>query len=195
MQKGILSQTFLGLGAVLVLVPTRVRADFLIQFVDNARVAVHRYVEEGQAIKVYTPQGAISFPREDVASITEIDTNRSMILPLETVSASLFPVGQESAPTASEGQGTPDRDKVTGEMTAAKDNTAAKVARLNTAYKDVEQQINELLTKHSHDMELGASEETLAEDSQRLDELNNERHKLIADVRQTVPDDLPAWAQ
>ena len=195
MKKGILSPIFLGLGVVLVLVPTRVRADFLIQFVDNTRVAVHRYVEEGRAIKVYTPQGAISFRKEDVARITEIDTNRSMILPLETVYATLSPSGQEPAPAASGEQGTPGRDKVTGEMTAAKDNTAAKVEHLNTAYKDVEQEINELLTKHSHDMELGASEETLAEDRRRLDELNNERHKFIADMRQTVPDDLPAWAQ
>ena len=195
MQRGVFSRTFLGLGLILSFAPTRVWADFLIQFVDNTRVAVHRYVEEGQAIKIYTPQGAISFRKEDIARITEIDTNHSMIMPLETISAVVSPSGQGSTLAAVNKPEMPGTAKGTGEMISPEGNTAVKAAHLNTAYQDVEQEIKELLAKHSQDMELGASEEVLAENRQRLNELNSELHKLIDDMRQTVPEDLPAWAQ
>ena len=44
------------------------------------------------------------------------------------------------------------------------------------------------------DMDSGASEEVVAEDRRRLDELNQERHKLIKAARQASPDDPPDWA-
>jgi hypothetical protein len=173
---------------VLSLAPTQVRADFLIQFADNGRVAVHRYVEEGQAIKIYTPQGTISFRKDEVEHITEVDASQSMGTPLEAVST----VSTSSTDVK-------DSDKTTkpeeGKTAGASGTSSAAIERIDGQYQEVEQEFNKLWEKHMQDVNSGASEEVLSENRDKLNQLSNERHKLVDDARRAVPDDLPAWAQ
>ena len=71
----------------------------------------------------------------------------------------------------------------------------AEREHVDEQYQDVDQQINAAWKKHVSDMDSEASEEVLAEDRRRLDELNQDRHKLIKAARQASPDDPPDWAQ
>src|SRR5256712_14148707 len=88
----------LSFGTVLSFVgPIPARADFLIRFTDSREVLVHRYAEEGQAIKIYTPYGTISFRKEEVERITEVDASQSMSTPLE----SALPVATSSTQRSS----------------------------------------------------------------------------------------------
>src|SRR5216684_430485 len=82
------------------LVLTQAQADFIIKFTDGGQVIVHRYAEEGQTIKVYTPQGTISFRKDEVSSIIEMGASQSMSVPLETVSAVSAPSAEVSAPSS-----------------------------------------------------------------------------------------------
>ena len=181
------------------LVPTQARADFIIKFTDRGQVTVHRYMEEGQTIKIYTPQGVIGFRRKDVEQIIAVDTSHSMSTPLETVSATLAPLGQESVSVPLGGQKTTDGDKATkteGGSTAGASGAAATAAeRIDDQYQEVEQEFTKLWEKHVQDVDSGASEEVLAENRQKLNQLSNERHKVIDDARRATPDDLPTWAQ
>lgn len=200
MDKRLPSLFLLSLGTVLSLaVSIQARADFIIKFTDSGQVLVHRYVEEGQTIKVYTSQGTISFRKDDVKQITEVDAGYGMSIPLETISVTLSPSEQASAPTSSGSQGMTDAGKTakTGkeDTTGASDTVAAEVERINDRYQEVEQEFNKLWGKHVQDINSGTSEGILADEVRRLDELDRERHKLVKDARRAVPDELPTWAQ
>ena len=199
MRKGFFSLTVLSLVTPLSLLATRVRADFLIKFVGSGQVTVRNYVEEGQTIKVYTPQGVISFRKDEVSSITELNVNRSMSVPLETVSAVSGPSAEASAPGVSENQKTANSDKTLkseGRNTTGTVSTAAAtLEQLDGEYQGVKQEFDRLWEKHVQDMNSGASEEVLTENRNRLTQLSEEQHKLIKDARRAAPDDLPVWAR
>jgi hypothetical protein len=167
---------------------TQARADFIIKFTDSGQVIVHRYVEEGQTIKIYTPQGTISFRKDEVERITEVDASQSMSMPLESVST----VSTSSTDVK-------DSDKITkpeeGKTAGANDTSSAAIERIDSQYQEVEQEFNKLWEKDVQDANAGASEEVLTENRSKLNQLSNERHKLIEDVRRVAPDNLPTWAQ
>jgi hypothetical protein len=167
---------------------TQARADFVIKFTDGGQVTVHRYVEEGQSIKVYTPQGTISFRKDEVERITEVDAGKSMSTPLEAVSTV-----STSSTDAKDSNKTikPEEGKTAG----ASDTSSAAIERIDGQYQEVEQEFNKLWEKHVQDVDSGASEEVLSENRDKLNQLSNERHKLVEDARRAVPDELPAWAQ
>ena len=179
----------LSFGTVLSLaVPIQARADFIIKFTDSGQVIVHRYAEEGQTIKIYTPQGTISFRKDDVARITEVDASQSLSTPLEAVSA----VFTSSTDMEDSGKTTkPEEGKTAG----ASDTSSAAIERIDGQYQEIEQEFNKLWEKDVQDANSGASEEVLAENRDKLNQLSNERHKLIKDARRAAPDDLPTWAQ
>lgn len=194
MQKRFFTRFLLGFSMLLSLTPIQARADFLIQFTDHGQVIVRRYVEEGQTIKIYTPQGTIGFRKDDVAQISEVDTSLSLSTPLETVST-LFPLQQASSSTSRGEQWISGEEKIKEEAPRTNDSLTVKIEHLDGEYQEVEREINALLEKHSQDMDLEASEEVLAENRLRLEALNHERHKLIDVIRQIIPDNLPTWAQ
>jgi hypothetical protein len=177
---------------------TQARADFIIKFTDGGQVTVRHYVEEGQTIKIYTPHGTISFRKDEVARIIEADASQGMSTPLETVSA-VSTSSAESTPAPSGSQNMTDSDKTAkpdgGNTTGTTDASLTTMARLDSEYQGVEQEINKLWEKHLQDVDSGASEEVLAENRNRLNHLSNERHKVVDDARRAVPDDLPTWAQ
>lgn len=189
MSKRWASLFLLSFGTVLPLaVPTQARADFIIKFTDSGQVIVRRYVEEGQTIKVYTPQGTISFRKDDVTDITEMDASQSMSTPLEFVlTASPSSTGAEDFDKTTKPEG--------GNTTGTTDTSTTTLERLDGEYQEVKQEFDRLWEKHLQDVDSGASEEMLAENRNRLTQLSNERHKLVKDARQVAPDNLPTWAQ
>jgi hypothetical protein len=44
-------------------------------------------------------------------------------------------------------------------------------------------------------MNARVSEKVLTENRQQLEQLSNERRKLVEEARRAAPDDLPTWAQ
>src|SRR6267143_6412869 len=105
MSKRWASLFLLSFGATLLAMPVQVQADFIIKFTDSNQVIVHRYVEEGEAIKIYTPYGTISFRKDDVERVMEVDPSQSMSTPLEvvtTVSISSTDVKDSNQTTKSE---------------------------------------------------------------------------------------------
>src|SRR5215470_8200235 len=72
-----------GCSTALWLLPLRAQADFIIEFLDGRKVTVAHYFEEGQTIKIYTPQGAIGFPKAGVKRIVSVDPNTGAETPLE----------------------------------------------------------------------------------------------------------------
>src|SRR6266540_6572765 len=198
MCKGFFSLTILSLVTLLSLLSTQVRADFLIRFVGSGQVTVRKYVEEGQTIKVYTPQGVISFRKDEVSSITEVSASRSMSLPLETVSAVSAPSAKMPATAPSGSQNVTNSNKTTkpegGNTTGTADTSAIIVEKLEIEYQGVKQEFDSLWEKHVQDVNSGASEEVLTENRNRLSQLSNEQHNLVNDARRAVPDDLPIWA-
>src|SRR5713226_5529455 len=165
MNKRWASLFLLGSGAVLSLaVPIQAQADFIIKFTDGGQVIVHRYAEEGQTIKVYTPQGTISFRKDEVSSIIEMGASQSMSVPLETVSAVSAPSAEVSAPSSPESRKTTSSDKTTkpegGNTTGTTtDTSTTTLERLDGEYQEVQQEFNKLWEKHVQDMNSGASEE------------------------------------
>src|SRR6266852_2164533 len=128
------------------LVLTQARADFTIKFTDGGQVIVHRYTEEGQTIKIYTPQGTISFRKDEVEHITEVDASQSMGTPLETVSAVSTPSAEMSAPARSESQNITNSDKITkpegGNAIGTTGASTTTMERLDGEHQEVEQEIN-----------------------------------------------------
>jgi len=199
MDKKLFSHLILGFGLLLSLLPIKAWADFTIEFTDGHQVTVGRYVDEGQTIKIYTPQGTIGFRKADVKRITEVDANQSASRRLETVTNRSSSPTQASVQDPSEGKETAEASGKTnepGQEKAAAEGGATEAERehVNEQYQDVDQQIDAAWKKHVSDMDSGASEEVLTEDRQRLDELNQERHNLIKAARQASPDDPPGWA-
>ena len=200
MNKRWASLFLLGSGAVLSLaVPIQAQADFIIKFTDGGQVIVHRYAEEGQTIKIYTPQGTISFRKDEVESIAEVDASQSMSTPLETLSAVSLPAAKMSVPAPSESQHIEDSDKTSkpegGNTTGTADTSTTTLEKLDGEYQEVKQEFDRLWEKHVQDVNSGASEEVLTENRNRLSQLSDEQHKLVNDARRAVPDNLPTWAQ
>jgi hypothetical protein len=130
---------------------TPARADFLIKFTDGGQVIVHRYVEEGQSINVYTPQGTIRFRKGEVSSITEIGASQILSVPLETVSAVSAPSAEVSAPGPLESQKTTNSEKLPkpegGNTTETASTAAATLERLDGEYQEVQQEFNRFCRK------------------------------------------------
>ena len=180
-------------------VPTPARADFIIKFTDSGQVTVHRYVEEGRSIKIYTSQGTIGFRKDDVEHIIEVDASQSMSTPLEAVTTVSTPSPERSSLAPSESENAKNSDKTTKPEEEKTDGTSdsptAAMERIDGQYQEVEQEFDRLWEKHLQDVDSRASEEVLAENRNRLNQLSNERHKLVENARRAAPDDLPTWAQ
>src|SRR5712692_923887 len=189
MSKRWASLFLLSFGTVLSLaVPIRTRADFIIKFTDSSQVIVHRYAEEDQIIKIYTPYGTISFRKDEVESIAEVDASQSMRTPLEAVTT----VSTSSTEAKDSDKTTKPEEKKTAGTGDTSTNT---IERLDGEYQEAEQEFNKLWEKHVQDVNSGASEEVLTENRNRLTQLSNEQHKLVDDARRAAPDNLPTWAQ
>jgi hypothetical protein len=199
MYKRLFYRVILGLGALLLLLPVKAWADFIIEFTEGRQVTVRRYVDEGRTIKIYIPQGTIGIRKEDVKRITEVEAHSKVSPSLETWLTWTSPSVQASAPVPSDKERRVERSQATktdGKKTAeAGKATGAELERFDKQSSEVSQQLDELWAKHLQDVNSGASEEILAENRRRLNELNRERHKLIKSVRRTNPNDLPAWAR
>lgn len=199
MSRKVFSAILLNSWVLLSLALTPTWGDYIIHFTDGGRVTVHRYVEEGQSIKIYTPQGTISFRKDTIARISEVDSSQSLSTPLETLSAVSGPTAQVSTPGPLDSQNTTDSDKTPkpegGHTTETTDASTTPTERLESGYQEVEQEFNKLWEKHLQDVDSGASEEVLTENRNRLSQLSNERDKLIKDARRAVPDSLPTWAR
>jgi len=187
MTKGWASLFMPSFGTALFLtMAVQVRADFLIKFTDSSQIVVHRYVEEGQAIKIYTPYGTISFRKDDVERVVEVDPSQSIRMPLEVVTTvSVTDVKDPDQTTKPE----------KGKTAAANDTAAAAIERIEGQYQEIEQEFNKLWEKDVQDTASGASGEVLAENRDKLNQLSDERRKLIEEARQVAPDNLPTWAQ
>ncbi len=200
MDKRLSSRAMLGFSMSLVLLPFSAWADFIIEFTDGRQVTVSRYVDEGQTIKIYAPQGAIGFRKDNVRRITEVGANQSINTPLETVSIQSALPAPASTLDPSHGKEKADLGIATeagkGKTAEAGKATEAEREHLEARYQDIAQQFDKIWEKHLQDVNSGASEEVLAENRRRLTELDQERRKLIEHASRRVnPDDLPAWAQ
>ena len=124
MDKRLFSHLILGFSLLLSLLPIKTWADFIIEFTDGHQVTVGRYVDEGQTIKIYTPQGTIGFRKADVKRITEVGANQSASRRLETVT------NRSSSPTQA-----PVQDLSEGKETAkvsGKTNEPSQAGRLGS---------------------------------------------------------------
>ena len=180
--------------STLSLTPLFAQADFIIEFLDGRKVTVAHYFEEGQTIKIYTPQGTIGFPKAGVKRIVSVDENTGAEIPLE---ASL---GHHPAATSSSTEEkNPTLEKARtktgpGEKARRKDPKAER-EELTEQYHDVAKQMETLWSKHLQDVEHGAPIETLEENRRQLGLLNQQRHKLIQSARQGDLEGVPDWAQ
>ena len=174
--------------------PLRAQADFIIEFLDGRKVTVAHYFEEGETIKIYTPQGAIGFPKAGVKRIVSVDANTGAEIPLE---ASLG--HRPAAASASTEEKNPTLEKArtktgSGEKAGRRDLKAER-EELTEQYHDVAKQMETLWGKHLQDVEQGAPIEKLEENRHQLGALNQQRHKLIQSARQGDLEGVPDWAQ
>jgi hypothetical protein len=200
MSKRWASLFLLSFGTVLSLALSfQAQADFIIKFTDGGQVIVHRYAEEGQTIKIYTSQGTISFRKDEVERITEVDANQSMGVPLEMVTARPSVPTQASSPDPSDGktEGLGSTNRAGKERaTEGGKATEAERERIDQQYQDITQEFDELWEEHLQKVSSGVPETALQEDLRRLNELDHERRELIRAARKQIdPDKLPTWAQ
>src|SRR5207245_1990324 len=146
MDKKLFSHLILGFGLLLSLLPIKAWADFTIEFTDGHQVTVGRYVDEGQTIKIYTPQGTIGFRKADVKRITEVDANQSASRRLETVTNRSSSPTQASVQDPSEGKETAEASGKTNEpgqekAAAAGAATEAAVTQVYAQSKNIATQI------------------------------------------------------
>src|SRR5262249_16622247 len=187
MTKGRASLFMASFGTALFLaMPVQVRADFVMKFTDRRQVVGQRYVEEGQVIKIYTPYGTISFRKDDVERVMEVDSSLSIRTPLEVVTTTSMTDVKNSGQITK-----PEKGKTAG----ANDTAAAAVERIEGQNQEIEQEFNKLWEKDVQETGCGASEEVLAENRDKLNQLSDERRKLVEEARQVAPDNLPTWAQ
>ena len=189
-----------GLGTLLFLLPLKAQADFIIEFTDGRQVTVGQYVDEGRTIKIYTPQGAIGFRKDDVKRISEVGVNQGTGTALETVTVRSAVPTPTSTPGPAKGKGSAEAagktDKAGQGKTAGESKlTGADLERMGERYQDVSQTYNEAWKKHSQDVHSGASDEVLTENRHRLMELDQERKALKKEIRQANPDSLPPWVR
>src|SRR5581483_7018256 len=188
MRKQFLSSVGLSIGMILPLLSvSAARADFLIEFVDGHQVMVHRYVDEGQTIKIYTPRGSIGFPKEDVELITEGKAHQGANIPLEA---------DLGRPLAGSGAHVSEMKKAAADKLSNTDERAigqwravnrADLKRIEAQYQDVSRQTDALWEKHVQDLESGAPEGTLTENRRKLQELDRTWHKLVETARRGDP--------
>jgi hypothetical protein len=190
----------LGLSTSLALLPVIARADFIIEFMDGRQVTVSRYVDEGQTIKIYTPQGMLGFRKADVKRITEASANQGTNVPLDSVTA--WPSSPTQAPVSgsSDGKETAkgsDKGKAAEKPKTAKASklTDADLERMDEQYQDVSQQYSEIWKKHVQDFRSGAADEVLTENRKKLLELDQQRKALQKEAHKADPQDVPRWAQ
>lgn len=181
-------------GAALLLTPLRAQADFIIEFLDGRKVTVAHYFEEGETIKIYTPQGTIGFPKSGVKRIVSVDANTGVEIPLEASlghhSAAASASAEEKNPTMEKA-----RSKTGSAEKARHRDLKAEREELTEQYHDVAKQMDTLWGKHLQDVEHGAPIETLEENRRQLGVLNQQRHKLIQSARQGDLEGTPDWAQ
>jgi hypothetical protein len=194
------SRALLGVSVSLALLPGSTGADFSIEFTDGQRVTVSQYVDEGQTLKIYTPQGAIAFRKDDVKRITEVGITQSTDTPLDTATArpaAPLPVPTSDSSAGLEPPPAPDKAQAAGKERVAGGSplTEADLEGIETHYQDVSRRYSELWQKHRQDFHAGAAAEELAENRRQLLRLDQERKALKEKVRQGRPDELPAWAQ
>jgi len=188
------------LGVLLSMVSTNARADFIFELTNGRQVTVGQYVDEGQTFKVYTSTGTIGFHKTDVKQITEVGASQGTNVPLESVTSRppaatqavvSDPSEEKEMPQASDGAGA-----ASGEEGASKaEHPQATVERLDEQYQETAFQQDALWDNYLRDVKAGASEETLSANLQQLQELDQERLKLIKSARGAASDNLPAWAQ
>src|SRR5215470_5681936 len=94
-----------GCSTALWVMPLCAQADFIIEFLDGRKVTVGHYFEEGQTIKIYTPQGTVGFPKAEIKRIISADENQGGETPLEAT------LGHESATTPSAASPTATEEK------------------------------------------------------------------------------------
>lgn len=188
-----------GASIVVWILPLRAQADFIIEFPDGHKVTVGRYFEEGKTIKIYTPQGAIGFPKAEVKRILSVDAKTGAETPLEQMLGGR-PVGSSSTATSvssEEKNSLEGKDKTatkTGGRTGRKDPQAER-AELTEQYHDTAKQLDSLWSKHLEDVERGASIEPLEENRRQMNALNHQRNELIRSARQGNQSEIPDWAQ
>jgi hypothetical protein len=199
MSQKVFSAVLLSFWALLGLPPALTWGDFILHFTDGGQVTVHRYVEEEQVIKIYTPRGTISFRKESVARITAVDSGQSMSTPVEALVDGSPPAATTARPGPAEGQPKTNSDKTAnaGGREATRTTTPATTTkeRLEKKYQEVEQEFNTLWEKHMRDIDSGAPAETLAENRRQLNHLSEEQQKLVDAARRATPESLPPWAQ
>ncbi len=181
-------------GAALLLTPLRAQADFIIEFLDGRKVTVAHYFEEGETIKIYTPQGTIGFPKAGVKRIVYVDANTGAEIPLE---ASLGHRPATASASAEEKNPTMEKTRPktgSGEKAGHRDLKAER-EELTEQYHDVAKQMETIWSKHLQDVEQEAPIETLEENRRQLGVLNQQRHKLIRSARQGDLEGTPDWAQ
>jgi hypothetical protein len=190
----------LSFAALLVLLPLRAGADFRLEFTDGSHVTVRQYVEDKETIVVYTQHGTIGFRKADIRKILEVDAADTGTVPLDTLSEQRSS-GSENSEQSSfhQTQATPKSGKgaAVNQDTPTKAGVGAEPAlgQLKKKYANTAGEIDTLWEKHLHDVDSGASQETLAENRRQLDVLGQKRHTLLKAVREVTPQDLPDWAR
>ncbi len=197
LQTTFLSWVWLGLGIIITSWPLESKADFLIEFTDGSHVLAPRYVEEGSSIKVYTENGAVGFRKPDIKRISTVKTDQTADEALGTVHHLATRSFTESTNIKGGGQGTGQSPGQNEKSKAGneRETPEQEIVRIDSQYHDVSQKFTSLWEKHQSDLQSGASEEALAQNRRQLEELSNERFKLVKDARRAHSEELPDWAQ
>jgi hypothetical protein len=98
--RKVLYRTILGFGAALTLLPVGARADVIIEFTDGHQMIVSQYLDEGQTIRIYTPQGVVGLNKDEVRRITAVDDGQSMHMQLETLQNQTSALTQAPVPAS-----------------------------------------------------------------------------------------------
>ena len=202
------THTMLGLAGLLVLLPVSARASFVIELLNGRSVTVEQYVDEGQAVQIYTSLGKISFQKDDIKQISEVDANHVGSLPLD---ADFRPPSSRARQTTdaedTEGVETSsavDQAQTAPALTGAQSTSPEppqpqtrreKMEKLDAEFHDSRNQFGNIWDKHRRDVKMGASDEVLAKNREKLREIDKKRHKLIHQARRTDGQNLPTWAR
>jgi hypothetical protein len=201
------THTMLGLAGLLVLLPVSTRASFLIELNNGRTVTVEQYVDEGQAVQIYTSLGKISFQKDDIKQISEVDDSQVASLPLDADFKPLShaPQGRdaedldslETSPGVDQGSaaGVQNNAQSTALETQKPQNVQEKREKLEAQFHGARHEFGGIWDKHRRDVATGASEKVLAKNRERLRELDKKRSTLIRQARRTGHKDLPAWAR
>jgi hypothetical protein len=192
MQRPIVYLLAWGWSVALWALPLPARAEFIIEFHDGHKVTVGHYFEEGKTIKVYTPQGAIGFPKSEVKRILSADEDRGGDSALEA-SLGHHHEATSSAETSANADEGKAKTKVRVEKQAGHPDSQAEREELTTQYHDVAKKLDSVWGKHLEDVERGVPIEQLEENRRQMNALNHQRNELIRSARRG--NDVPDWAQ